>query len=674
MKIRNIILGLLALVLASCQTDVSEDFASATVSTIGVNRIWAKQATAVAKVIVHNGGSISEKGFILAEAEGYDVSGGQHLVSTYELSDGGRYELLLEDLKPETAYVIVASVIDNLGREIKGAETRFVTAEDRTPAIGGQKIVSVTAKSAVLEAKILDDCGTLAEMFGVEYKKEGEESVELYTIPGAPEYLVRQGEAFQIVIPSSFGFQPETAYDVRLYAGINGQDVYTSGMTLHMLSVVLPEVKTPSAIDGTIGKTDFTISPALLSDGNDPEVVFGIAYLKNANAGVTPDDNWNRVQAASLNPEGGNYSVYVSGLEVASSYGVAAYATNDMGTVYGDVLIVETESAAAPVFSTVSYPVSEYQNKVGEAGDFNVGDDYIWLKADFESDGGNVIKSVGFKFADNPEFTGSEDIKATVDGEAFIAKKEGLTDGTVYYYRAYVETEALGVIEGKVASARTAVVFAKEGERLYQLKLGTPGNATTPATLVENPDKPLYYYELPAVEVEVEGVKYNYCFLDRNLGASLAPGKDQIEASVMTVDMREYVGYYFQLGCKVPGASTDAPLTNIASSYGWNGSHTSSGWTDVTDDPCPKGYRMPTKAEMNACFAALDSNSGRFRGSINACPTGFRQKQGGCGNNVGQICFYTTTGVYTLDGETEKFSTTALQGAPVRCVRIETVE
>lgn len=666
----------------ACNDDDTGSGAPARVTTVGVTEIWASQVTAVGAVETLDGISVAERGFIYGKAGEFDAVSGERVVA--ELTDESRFSATIAGLDPQTEYRLAAYVRDHGGCETVGTPVDFSTGEMTTARISSSAVVSVTAKTAVLSARMVDDGGVPADLFGVEFRGEAASGAELYTIDGAPNYMVRSGGEFVVSVPVEAGLSPGTRYLARMYARSNGVDAYTAEFTLQMLDIELPRVETPKALDGDAGMTDLTLTARLVSDGNDPAATFGVAYKQDAASGELPDDSWVRVAAAGVQEDGVSYTVHVTGLTASSSYGLAAYAVNDAGTDYGEVLQVQTQQLVSPQTVARMYGANEFDALFDGTTDYHVGADYIYMQADIVETGGHNFTRCGFLLATDPAFTDAAEVEATTVGEdRFWAKSTGLASGTRYYYKSFVETESGERFESDiVASVSTAAIYAQDGiSRLYLLKMSQPGGKGTAVTLGPDQNVPLFYYELPPVEVEVSGQKYNYYFLDRNLGSSRAPTPDLLNVTEFSSAITDVVGYFFQLGREVPSASSDAylyaasgGLASLATDkYGWNDKNSNTTWADSAN-PCPKGYRVPSKEEFDHYVAALGNDIPTVRKQLNACVTGIRAAGNGgiaSGNNRNRICFYLTTGIYDLYDNNLNFIVNAAQGAPVRCIRVE---
>ena len=153
----------------------------------------------------------------------------------------------------------------------------------------------------------------------------------------------------------------------------------------------------------------------------------------------------------------GEFISTLSGLTPGVTYYVRAYATNDTGTVYGEQFSFTTIEAQLPTIST--YEVTDKTTTGAKCG------------GEIISDGGAKITAKGCVWATHKNPT-LEDSK-TEDGtgsDSFVSDITGLTEGTVYYCRAYA-TNTVGTVYGN--ERPFAPWYLDNGETMKRIKGGT---------------------------------------------------------------------------------------------------------------------------------------------------------------------------------------------------------
>ncbi len=131
--------------------------------------------------------------------------------------------------------------------------------------------------------------------------------------------------------------------------------------------------------------------------------------------------------ASSITDDGNGSAAYTSnltGLTAGTTYYVRAYATNSVGTAYGNELTFETnEVTGAALTTTVATTVTSTTAVSGG----NITD----------AGGGTILaRGVCWNTAPSPTIANNKTTDGTTTG-TFTSNMTGLTDGVTYYYRAY---------------------------------------------------------------------------------------------------------------------------------------------------------------------------------------------------------------------------------------------
>lgn len=162
--------------------------------------------------------------------------------------------------------------------------------------------------------------------------------------------------------------------------------------------------------------------------------------------------------------EGRTFISKLSGLKFATTYHLRAFATNSVGTAYGNEIVFTTNNAVIPTLITSKI---DFVTPTSAHSGGNV-----------ISDGGASISSHGVCWGTDktPTITNSK----TIDGgltNAFTSKLTGLLANTIYYVRAYA-TNIIGTGYGDVISFKTlAVSYGKvtdiDGNVYNTITIGT---------------------------------------------------------------------------------------------------------------------------------------------------------------------------------------------------------
>ena len=227
----------------------------------------------------------------------------------------------------------------------------------------------------------------------------------------------------------------------------------------------------------------------------------------------------------------------------------------------------------------------------------------------------------------------------------------------------------------------------------------------------------LRYYEMPPITVTDVAGTANYYFLDRNLGATIATTQASFDKALVSGspfssnDDAYAMGYWYIFSIGTPITIATTSNTNYDGKYiGWipltTGAITAPDNTVYTDttDPCPTGYHVPTKTEIERLLTSSKygitvdgvSNAGNqtgyinFRSDINAIWPVVRNSGNGGLNaprNNGNTGIMLKEGYYFTAGLSSTGSmsfalkeapfivgaTTGIYGVAIRCVRVENV-
>ena len=165
--------------------------------------------------------------------------------------------------------------------------------------------------------------------------------------------------------------------------------------------------------------------------------------------------------AGSKTSDGTGSDSFVSnivGLAEGTTYYVRAYATNEAGTAYGNELTFTTNEVTGAVLTTTE--ATSITSTTATAG------------GNITDAGGGTITARGICWgtAPNPTIAGNKTTNGSGTG-SFTGNLTGLTDGTMYYYRAYA-TNSSATTYGQELSFMTPVTDV-EGNMYKTVIIGT---------------------------------------------------------------------------------------------------------------------------------------------------------------------------------------------------------
>lgn len=224
-----------------------------------------------------------------------------------------------------------------------------------------------------------------------------------------------------------------------------GQEYYDLG-TLYVNGPELPTVETYAEVTG-ISATMAHCGGNVTSSGKSSVVRRGLCWSKLQYPTIN--------NAYTTNGRGeGEFTATIENLEVGTTYYVRAYATNGVGTAYGQQITFTTLSGL-PVIGPQANAISSITATSAVSG------------GEVTADGGFTVTQRGVCWSVSPDPTISN--ARTIDGNgtgSFISTLTGLTPGTTYYLRAY-------------ATNQNGTVYSQQ--RTFTTLSGLPAVTTTAA-------------------------------------------------------------------------------------------------------------------------------------------------------------------------------------------------
>ncbi|MBK7629083.1 MAG: DUF1566 domain-containing protein [Bacteroidales bacterium] len=226
------------------------------------------------------------------------------------------------------------------------------------------------------------------------------------------------------------GLSPSTKYYVRAYATNSLGTSYGPEMsfTTNPAGPSLPTITT-NAVSEILDRSAKS-GGNLVSDGGDPIVATGVCWSINPNPTII-----NNKTTGIL----GVFTSLLTGLVQGTTYYVRAYATNSVGTGYGNEVSFKTLDIASIVTSGLS-AVTQTSATCG---------------GNVINDGGAPVTGRGlcWNTTPNPTIMNSKTSDGTGSG-IFVSSLTGLTSGTTYYVRSYA-TNFVGTAYGNEISFTT---------------------------------------------------------------------------------------------------------------------------------------------------------------------------------------------------------------------------
>ncbi|MFZ4546134.1 MAG: hypothetical protein ACOYN4_01795 [Bacteroidales bacterium] len=371
---------------------------------------------------------------------------------------------------------------------------------------------------------------------------------------------INSGSSFSSTISNLL---PNNKYYIRAFATILGGTLYGNQIEFATLKTGNPEIYTLSV---SPGYTTADCKCFIKSDSGLSVFESGACWGINQNPSISDSHTTDGNKL-------GIYSTHIIGLEPNTTYYFRAYATNEKGTSYGVQKTTTTYHLSSPVVSTGE--VTNITNSTATCG------------GNVIADGGVALTEKGVCWSISPEPTvANNHINIGSEMEAFSIDITGLSENTVYYFKAYA-SNSLGTSYGNQQIFKT-------------LSCGSPITIYHQTGNIAPVTKTVVYGTVTNMPGEI-----SKCWITSNLGATH-------QATSQTDATESSAGWYWQFNRKqgfLNGGIDPTPswtITNISETSDWTSAN----------DPCTielgNDWRIPTATEWSNVLsngAWVDLNS-----------------------------------------------------------------
>jgi len=422
----------------------------------------------------------------------------------------------------------------------------------------------------------------------------------------------------------------------------------THSATIHLdaikfVAAALPKVTTNDV--SNINATSSISGGNVTDNGNNPIIARGVCWSTSQNP--TIEDNKTKDGTGM-----GNFTSNITGCAPNTLYYVRAYATNGAGTAYGEQKTFTTISLALPTVTT---------GKIT-----NVTSSSATCGGTVTNDGNSTVTARGvcWSTSSNPTINDNKTVNGSGTG-SFTSNITELNSGATYYVKAYATNDAgtaygeqrtftaltglatvttanvspiavlSAICGGNVASDGSSSVTARgvcwsksENPTINDNKT-TNGSGTGSFTSNITGLTASTVYYVRAYATNSSGTAYG---TQRSFTTKQAPSDEWAEVNgiiwaTRNVDMpgtfaakRENAGMFYKWNLKI-GWSTTEPMINSNGNDEWDiWPQASTTWAKA-NDPCPTGWRVPTKEELeslanaNSQWTTISGVTGRMFGS-----------------------------------------------------------
>ncbi len=395
-----------------------------TVSTTMASNVSENSATCGGNVISDGGATVTARGVCWSTSNNPTISNSH----TTDGNGTGNYISNLTGLSSSTTYYVRAYATNSVGTTY-GNEVNFTTSQAiQMPIVTTIAASNIMENSATCGGVVNTDGGTTITTRGVCWSTSHNPTIN--------NNHTTDGSGTGSFSSSLTGLSASTTYYVRAYATNSVGTAYGNEVSFTTSQAVqTPTVTTIAA--SNITENSATCGGVVNTDGGSTVTMRGVCWSTSHNPTII---NNHTTEGGGA---GGFYSSLTS-LTAGTTYYVRAYATNSVGTAYGNEVSFTTSS------------VSQLPTVITTAAN-NVTDITAICGGIVTNDGGNsvIVRGVCYSTSHNPTTSDSH----TTDGDglgSFTCNLTGLVLGTTYYVRAYA-INSMGTAYGNEMSFTTTL-------------------------------------------------------------------------------------------------------------------------------------------------------------------------------------------------------------------------
>jgi len=384
-----------------------------TLTEVTIPSVITAAVSNITNVSAQSGGTVTNDGGTGVVARGvcWSTTNNPTILDAHT-SDGtgtGGFVSQLTGLSPTTFYYVRAYATNSAGTAYGNQQTFSALENPILPIVTTAQVINITTTNATSGGNVASDGGVDVTARGVCW------STSPY--PTIANSHTTDGNGTGPFISYLTELTTNTLYYVRAYAINSVGTAYGNQLSFTTLTTAtFPTVTTDPAT--AITQTSATSGGNVTSDGGATVTVRGVCW--NTISNPTINDN------KTIDGSGtGTFTSYLTGLTPNTHYYVRAYATNSVGTAYGNEITFTT--LPNPIIPTVTTTaVTDITQTTATSG------------GNVTSDGGATVTARGVCWSTSSNPTTSDN--HTTDGSGtgtFVSYLTSLTPNTLYFVRAY---------------------------------------------------------------------------------------------------------------------------------------------------------------------------------------------------------------------------------------------
>lgn len=315
----------------------------------------------------------------------------------------GEFTSSITDLSPGKTYYFRAYATNSVGTAYSNQLTANTSAV--LPILTTREVVGITPTTATSGGNITNDGGSTITARGVCWSRSQE--------PTISDNKTTNGTGTGIFTSSITDLTPGETYYLRAYA-TNGIGTAYGNQLTFIAAIATPSITTTAV--SSITPTTATSGGNITSDCGAAVIARGVCWSTNQNP-TTLDTKTNNGMGT------GTFTSSITNLAPGTTYYLKAYATNSVGTSYGEQVTFSTP-AILPTVTTVAVTDITLESAISGGN--------------ITSDGGATVTSRGicWSTSQNPTVDNNKTTNGAGKG-TFVSNLTNLTPNTTYYVRAY---------------------------------------------------------------------------------------------------------------------------------------------------------------------------------------------------------------------------------------------